>query len=230
MSGSDENRISYLVDGAAGSLSDDDRRELDSLRDALASSASWEAPSSELERAVVAAVIEAAQASPPAAPAPDAESRRWRPHPTSAPRRSRWRAAIVPALGAGVALAVVVAVLVATLGGSPSHGQRFAMLVRGTALAPRARGSATLTKTASGWRIELRASGLPHLQNGRYYEAWLKNRAGTLVPVGTFNDARSVTLWSGAPVTIFRQMTVTRQRTGGGPASSGQVVLSGRVR
>jgi Anti-sigma-K factor rskA len=226
VSGSDEDRISYLADGAAGSLSDDDRRELDSLRDALASEASWEAPDSELERAVVAAVAEAAQATPPVGLAPSAERRRRRPAGTHG---RRWRAALLPSLGAGVAVAVVVAVLVATLGGSASHGLRFAMLVRGTPLAPRARGSATLTKTTSGWRIELRATGLSHLQNGRYYEAWLKNAAGTLVPVGTFNDARDVTLWSGAPVTVFRRMTVTRQHTGAGPASSGQVVLTGGV-
>ena len=91
------------------------------------------------------------------------------------------------------------------------------MVVRGTPLAPGAHGNATLTKTASGWRIELSATGLPHLQNGRYYQAWLKNAAGILVPVGTFNDARKVTLWSGVPVTQFRTLTVTVQQANGNP-------------
>ena len=84
-----------------------------------------------------------------------------------------------------------------------------------------------MTKTESGWRIELSATGLPHLANGRYYQAWLKNSAGVLVPVGTFNDAEHVTLWSGAPVTQFRTFSVTRQLANGNPVSSGRRVLVG---
>jgi hypothetical protein len=87
-----------------------------------------------------------------------------------------------------------------------------------------------LSKTASGWRIELAASGLPRLAGGRYYEAWLKSRAGVLVPVGTFNDARKVTLWAGVPPPEYPSFTVTRQRAGGSPASSGERVLTGAVR
>jgi hypothetical protein len=101
------------------------------------------------------------------------------------------------------------------------------MVVSGTPLAPNAHGNATLTKTQSGWRIELSATGLPHLANGRYYQAWLKNSAGILVPVGTFNDAQKVTLWSGAPVTQFRAFSVTVQQANGNPASSGKRVLVG---
>jgi hypothetical protein len=101
------------------------------------------------------------------------------------------------------------------------------MVVSGTSLAPGAHGSGTLTKTESGWRIELSASGLPHLANGRYYQAWLKSSAGILVPVGTFNDAQHVTLWSGAPVTQFRSFSVTVQQANGNPASSGRRVLLG---
>ena len=108
--------------------------------------------------------------------------------------------------------------------------QQLAMVVSGTPLAPDARGSATLTKTASGWRIELAASGLPRLAGGRYYEAWLKSRAGVLVPVGTFNDARKVTLWAGVPPPEYPSFTVTRQRAGASPASSGERVLTGAVR
>ena len=57
-------------------------------------------------------------------------------------------------------------------------------------LSPGATGDATLTKTSSGWRIELDATGLPRLENGRFYEAWLRNTAGVLVPIGTFNEGR----------------------------------------
>jgi hypothetical protein len=87
-----------------------------------------------------------------------------------------------------------------------------------------------LTKTASGWRIELAAAGLPRLADGRYYEAWLKSPAGVLVPVGTFNDARNVTLWAGVPPPAYPDFTVTRQRAGGTQASSGERVLSGTIR
>jgi hypothetical protein len=104
------------------------------------------------------------------------------------------------------------------------------MVVSGTALAPGANGSATLTKTASGWRIQLAAAGLPRLAGGRYYEAWLKSAAGALVPVGTFNDARSVTLWAGVPPPQYPTLTVTRQSAGGSPASSGERVLTGSIR
>ena len=123
-------------------------------------------------------------------------------------------------------MAAVIAIVVNN--GSPA-AQRFAMVVSGTSLDPGAHGSATLTKTDSGWRIQLSVSGLPHLANGRYYQAWLKNAAGILVPVGTFNDARQVTLWSGVPVTQFRTLTVTIQQANGNQISSGKRVLMGRI-
>jgi hypothetical protein len=53
---------------------------------------------------------------------------------------------------------------------------------------------------------------------GYYYQVWLGNRAGILVPVGTFNDARQVSLWSGVPVTRYRTLTVTVQQVGGEPS------------
>ena len=84
-----------------------------------------------------------------------------------------------------------------------------------------------MTKTSSGWRIHLQAAGLARLDNGAYYEAWLKNSAGTLVPIGTFNQGEDVTLWSGVPPTDYPSITVTRQSADAGPASSGQKVLVG---
>ena len=30
-----------------------------------------------------------------------------------------------------------------------------------------------------------------------FYQAWLRNAAGVLVPIGTFNEGRNVTLWAG---------------------------------
>jgi uncharacterized RDD family membrane protein YckC len=155
------------------------------------------------------------------------------------PRRQRsWVMTIMerPAYAFGV-LAVLVALVAGITaisnsgGGSPSPAPlQFAMVVNGTSLEPGAHGSATLTKMSSGWQVELAATGLPHLANGSYYQAWLKNAAGVLVPIGTFNDAVKVTLWSGVPVTQFRTLTVTRQQANGNPASSGQRVLTGTIK
>jgi hypothetical protein len=177
---------------------------------------------------------EPAQASPARqAPSPQATRR------LKKPRRERsWVMTILerPAYAFALIIALVVVVggvaAISTSGGGnpPAAPLKFAMVVSGTSLVPGAHGSATLTKMSSGWQVELSATGLPHLTNGRYYQAWLKNSAGVLVPIGTFNDAVKVTLWSGVPVTQFRTLTVTRQQANGNPASSGQRVLIGTIK
>jgi hypothetical protein len=50
-----------------------------------------------------------------------------------------------------------------------------------------------------------------------------------LVPVGTFNEGRNVTLWAGVPPTSFTVLTVTREQADGNQASSGEKVLVGTV-
>lgn len=142
-----------------------------------------------------------------------------------APARSR------PLLIGVAATAALGAALVIGFGvfGSGASGERFHTALAPTGLVPAAIGSATLTKTASGWRIELRANGLPRLEDGRFYEAWLRNGTGVLVPVGTFNDGRNVTLWAGVSPKDFTTLTVTRERADGDQASSGQKVLVGTV-
>lgn len=126
-------------------------------------------------------------------------------------------------LGGLTAAVAVAAVALAVVVSRPdTGGERFAV-----ALAPA--GHATLTKTRSGWRIELRAPHLSRLDGGRFYEAWLRNRAGVLVPVGTFNDGRRVTLWAGVSPKNFTTLTVTREAADGDQASSGAKVLAGTV-
>ena len=134
------------------------------------------------------------------------------------------------ALGVVAAAAVAAAAIAFAVVGSGSHGARYRAALAPTALVPGARGEATLTKTSSGWRIHLRASELPRLAGGRFYEAWLRNPAGVLVPIGTFNEGRNVTLWAGVPPTAFTVLTVTRERADGNQASSGEKVLVGTVR
>ena len=131
--------------------------------------------------------------------------------------------------GVGVAAVAAIAIGVAVTG-SGSHGTRFQAALGPTALAPGARGDATLTKTSPGWRIHLHATGLPRLAGGRFYEAWLRSPAGVLVPVGTFNEGRDVTLWAGVPPSSFKVLTVTRERADGNQESSGEKVLGGPVR
>ena len=95
---------------------------------------------------------------------------------------------------------------------------------------PGAGGEATFTKTDSGWRIELDATGLPRRQGGLFYQAWLRSAAGVLVPIGTFNEGREVTLWAGVSPKDYPTLTVTRERADGDQASSGEKVLAGAAR
>ena len=131
---------------------------------------------------------------------------------------------------AGIAVAAAAAAVIAiTVVRTGSSAVRFHAALGSTGLVPGAHGEATLTKTTSGWRIELDARGLPRLDNGRFYEAWLKNGAGVLVPIGTFNEGRKVTLWAGVSPKDFTALTVTRERADGDQASSGRKVLAGTI-
>jgi anti-sigma-K factor RskA len=142
--------------------------------------------------------------------------------------RAPRRLALGGVAAAALAAAAVVAVVVS--GGSGSHGTRLQAALGPTPLAPGAGGEATLTKTSSGWRIQLDATGLPRLEGDRFYEAWLRSSKGELVPIGTFNEGRNVTLWAGVSPLSYKVLTVTRERADGNEASSGQKVLVGPVR
>ena len=136
------------------------------------------------------------------------------------------RRLLVIGASAAAVLAVAMGLSVFGSGGSP---EQFRAALGPTALLPDAKGDAKLTKTSSGWRIELDATGIPRLENGRYYQAWLRNTAGVLVPIGTFNEGRKVTLWAGVPPTDFTTLSVTRERADGDQSSSGERVLVGTI-
>ena len=146
-----------------------------------------------------------------------------RPRPGRSPRRL-----VLAGAATTAALVVAVGVAVSVLD-SGTSAETFHAALSPTELASGAAGEATLTKTASGWRIELDATGLPRLDAGRFYEAWLRNGAGALVPIGTFNEGRKVTLWAGVSPKDFSLLTVTRERADGDQTSSGEKVLVGRV-
>jgi hypothetical protein len=146
-----------------------------------------------------------------------------------APQRAR-RSTMPRRIGliaAGAAAVLAVAVGLSVSGSQTSD--RFHAALAPTGAVPDARGEATLTKTTSGWRIELDATGLPRLDGARFYQAWLRNAAGVLVPIGSFNEGEDVTLWAGVSPKDFTTLTVTREQADGEQASSGEKVLVGTV-
>ena len=131
---------------------------------------------------------------------------------------------------------VVVVVVVVTSCTARSASRRGTKPPTGTAtlgstgLAPGVGGDATMGETNQGWRIDLKVTGLSRRDNQQYYyEAWLENAAGILVPVGTFNQGPSVTLWAGVSPIDFPTLMVTEQQAGRSQASSGKRVLTGSV-
>ena len=216
----DENggrEIAELAALADGSLAPDRRAALEAQ---VAASPELADRLAEQQRAVALAQGAAAEVEAPPALRARVEAQR-RGRRAEGPRRL---------VLAGAAAAVVLALAIGlSIFGSETGPQHFRAALGPTALVPAASGEATLTKTSSGWRIELEATGLPRLDNGRFYEAWLRDATGTLVPVGTFNEGRRVTLWAGVPPTEFTTLTVTREEADGDQASSGEKVLVGAV-
>ncbi|HEY7007335.1 MAG TPA: anti-sigma factor [Jatrophihabitantaceae bacterium] len=213
----DDERVAYLVGDETQPLGAAERAELDQVRELLGDEAVWAEPDPGLQQRVID-TIAAATSAPPA--------------PTShAMRRAQRRWGRLPYAVLGAAAAIVLAIALG-VGLTRHEGPptQFTAALTGTALAPSASGTATMTKTTSGWRIEVQASGLPRRDNGKFYEAWLKNANGVLVPIGTFNEGTDVTLWAGVKPADFPTMTVTRQVAGAGPQSSKQVVLAGPVK
>ena len=207
--------VAELAALADGSLAPDRRAALEAQ---VAASPELAARLAEQKRALALVQSAADEVDAPAGLRRRIEARRHR-------RRTFTPTRLVVAGAAAVAV-VAVAIGVITSGTS---GQRFRAALGPTDVVPAANGEAWLKKTSSGWRIELHATGLPRLENGRFYEAWLRNGAGVLVPIGTFNEGTNVTLWAGVSPKTFTTLTVTRERADGEQASSGEKVLVGTV-
>jgi len=212
-----DGELAELAALADGSLAPERRAELDAR---VAASSELAERLGEQQRAVALAESATNGVEVPAALRAHIEAQRRA-------RRSRRPRRLV-LVGAAATAAVAVAVG-AVVFGSGTSSERFQAALAATDLQPGARADATLIKTASGWRIELNATGLPRLAGGRFYEVWLRDGAGVLVPVGTFNQGPRVTLWAGVSPTSFTTLTVTRERADGDQASSGEKVLTGRV-
>jgi hypothetical protein len=159
---------------------------------------------------------------------PDPSQRKDFPGPRTRPRKFRIGLVYTAVAAVAIAVAVVVVVYVVhSTGPKPLTGTA---TLESTGPAPGVGGDATLAQSPPGWRIELNVTGLPRRDNQQYYyEAWLENAAGILVPVGTFNQGPSVTLWAGVSPIAFPTLTVTEQQVGRSQASSGKSVLTGSV-
>jgi hypothetical protein len=213
-----EEREELLADARGGALDPQEAGELPLLADVLADPSTWAEPGAGLEDTVVRAV--AAGAEPTTIPPRTSDARR-----TSRHRRRR---VLASALAAAALIATVVATVLVTRGGtSPDYEAQ----LRGTVSAPRAQASADITRNDAGFRITLDANRLPALRAGEYYQAWLKNAAGALVPIGTFSSSDGrVTLWSGLSPKDFPTITVTIEATDNDQTSSGRRVLVGEAR
>ncbi len=213
----DDDRIGYLSgDDAPGQLDDAERGDLDATRAILADAAVWAEPPRDLEDAVVAAVSAEETARPSGVALRPART-----------RRARWvRSGSLIGAAAAAAAIVLAVVLVSD---RDTERPQLAASLQATELVPGAEGNATFTETDSGWRIELDATGLPRLDDGRFYQAWLRDGAGVLVAIGTFNEPDDVVLWAGVSPREFPTITVTEEPADGDPASSGQRVLVGSI-
>lgn len=222
-SAADRARIDYLAGDTDVRLGETDQAELDELRDLLADPTLWAEPPAGLEDAVVATITaqspEQSPARPPDQPPDELAAARHR-----RAERSGWRRS---AVWVGVAAALVAAVVTGVLVLRPAGERTFDVALSATDLVPAASGQAVMVKKDSGWEITLNATGLPRLDNGRFYQGWLRNADGVLVPIGTFNDGTDVVLWSGVSPEAFPTLTVTQEQADGDQASSGRRVLVG---
>jgi hypothetical protein len=124
---------------------------------------------------------------------------------------------------------VAAGALVAFAGRSGS-GPDYEGELAAAAEAPGASATVDVTQNDSGFRITLDAEGLPDLLAGEFYQGWLKNSVGTLVPIGTFSSGDDrVTLWSGVSPADFPIITVTIETADNNQDSSGRLVLAGEV-
>ena len=213
----DAGEIAELAALADGSLAPERRAALETQ---VAESSELADRLAEQQRAVELVRSTAAEVDAPASLRARIEA------PQRARRRPTRRRVGLIAAGAAAVLAVAIGLSVF---GSETSGQRFHAALAPTGVVPDASGKATLTKTASGWKIELDATGLPRLDGGRFYQAWLRNADGVLVPIGTFNEGQDVTLWAGVSPKDFTTLTITRELADGEQASSGEKVLVGTV-
>jgi hypothetical protein len=227
----DDDRIAYLSGEDGIDVDETARADLDELRAMLADETLWAVPPAGLEDSIVAAIAAEAHEHPVAPIEPAAAPVAPPPPPggatvtSLASHRGRRIRTILTAAAAVAVLALGGAYLATRDRGNDGT----AVALEAGPLGPGATGTAHVKRFASGWRVMLDATGLPRLDNGEYYQAWLKDAAGTLVPIGTFNEGADVVLWAGVSPETFSTLTVTKEQADGNQDSSKQLVLSGTI-
>jgi Anti-sigma-K factor rskA, C-terminal len=207
----DDDRVAELA-GDGGDLDPIERAQLEELRALLADPAVWAEPDPGLEDLVVSAIsAEAGAATGAGAPAPP---------PNVVPMARKSRRPWLIGLAGAAAAAIIALVAVFAFRDTGTSAEQFSIALQS--------GRAEFTRTDSGWRIYLEGADLPRLDNGQFYEAWLK-KGDILVPVGTFNEGTRVTLWAGVSPKEYTTFTVTREAADGNQASSGDRVLVGTI-
>ncbi len=187
--------------------------ELDALAAMLGSATVWDEPDAGVEDFIVSQITAEASVRPMAPPAPGRGDRRH-----------------LRIIAAVAALFLVVGVGIAVL--VPTDDDATAVALAGTDLAPGAAAEAELEDLQSGLRVILDVSSLPPAEPGTYYQGWVRNDDGEAVTIGTFHmrgGDGEIELWAGVTSVDYPIITVTIQEEGAGPASSGMVVLRGRL-
>lgn len=145
--------------------------------------------------------------------------------------RARLASSVLP-FAAGIAAALLLFVGIGTFTDSSEGDQGIELALAGTDLAPTASANALIDQGPLGVRIRLDVSGLPPSPEGTYYEAWVRKSPEVGVSAGTFHlrgGDGEIELWAGVSTDDYPLITVTLQQEGDGPASSGKVVLKGRL-
>jgi Anti-sigma-K factor rskA len=210
---------------------EDDLPELPpAVRARLGDPAVWAEPPAQLEADVLMALRRAreepdATAAPDGGPPADSDELTRARERRAARRGTRWV----------IAAAASVVVIGLLLGGGlllrDDGSPPVVAALSGTQLAPGAGGQVRVSSHPSGFEIRLDIDGLAPAPEGTYYQGWLKGPSG-LVTVGTFHareGADDIVLWSGVDIDDYPELTVTLQREGAGPESSGRVVLRAAV-
>ena len=206
-----------LIVGDRAGLDPDEAADLTLLAELLGDPSTWVEPPVALEDAVVHAVA----AAEPGAARVDRGKRH-----TAVARQRR----LIFAVAAAVAVVVVAAGALVAFAGRSGSGPDYEGELAAAAEAPGASATVDVTQNDSGFRITLDAEGLPDLLAGEFYQGWLKNSVGTLVPIGTFSSGDDrVTLWSGVSPADFPILTVTIETADNDQDSSGRLVLAGEV-
>ena len=182
----------------------------------LARTEVWDEPDSELEDAVVAAIVAETGG---AATAP-----RLR-------RTSNWASVSWLAAAAAVVLVAVAGMLFVTRDTGEETAGDVVVELLGTDLAPNASAELLVEATPAGLKLLLEADGLPPAPPNRYYEAWVASE-NNRVSAGSFHlrgSSGPIELWAGVDDPRYDRFSVTVQDEGGGAESSGRVVLRGML-